>query len=56
MPNLHINCCLKLDFQKSELTKKGQVVYSQHQTPQGQSMAKPETPLLKIQVENTNLA
>ena len=38
-------------FPKGEPTCRGQVVNPRHQTPQGQSVAKPETPLQNIQVE-----
>ena len=51
MSNLQPNCCLKFDFQKVDQHAGGQVVNPQHQTLQGQSVAKPETPLQNIQVE-----
>ena len=51
MSNLQPNCCLKVDFQKRGQTCRSQVVNPRHQTPQGQSLAKPETPLQNIQVE-----
>ena len=47
MSNLQPNCCLKVDFQKVD---QHTVVNPRHQTPQGQSVAKPETPLQNIQV------
>ena len=48
MSNLQNYYHFKLDFQKSgptSWTYRGQVVDPCHQTPQGQSVAKPETPL-----------
>ena len=45
------NCCLNVEFQKSGPTYRRQVVNSRHQTPQGQSVAKPVTPLYNILVE-----
>ena len=45
MPNLQTYYHFKLDFSKSGPTYKGQVVNPWHQTPQGQSVAKPGTPL-----------
>ena len=50
MSNLQPNCCLEFDFQKVD-QHAGGVVNPRHQTPQGQSVAKPETPLQNIQVE-----
>ena len=41
----------KFDFQKVDQHAGGRVVTPRHQTPQGQSVAKPETPLQNIQVE-----
>ena len=41
----------KSRFPKSGQIYRRQVVNPRHQTPQGQSVAKPETPLQKIQVE-----
>ena len=41
----------KIRFPKGGPTCRRQVVNPQHQTPQGQSVAKPETPLQNIQVE-----
>ena len=41
----------KIRFPNGGPTCRGQVVNPQHQTPQGQSVAKPETPLQNIQVE-----
>ena len=41
----------KIRFSKSGPTCRRQVVNPRHQTPQGQSVAKPETPLQNIQVE-----
>ena len=41
----------KIQFPKGEPTCRRQVVKPRHQTPQGQSVAKPETPLQNIQVE-----
>ena len=41
----------KIRFPKGEPTYRRQVVNPRHQTPQGQSVAKPETPLQNIQVE-----
>ena len=41
----------KIRFPKGGATCRRQVVNPPHQTPQGQSVAKPETPLQKIQVE-----
>ena len=41
----------KIRFPKSGPTCRRQVVNPRHQTPQGQSVAKPETPLQNIQVE-----
>ena len=38
-------------FPKGGPTYRGQVVNPRHQKPQGQSVAKPETPLQNIQVE-----
>ena len=38
-------------FPKGGPTFRKQVVNPRHQTPQGQSVAKPETPLQNIQVE-----
>ena len=51
MSNLQPNARLKDDFQNNEHTYRRQVVNSRHQTPQGQSVAKPETLLQNIQVE-----
>ena len=41
----------KIQFPKGGPTCRRQVVNPRHQTPQGQSVAKPETPLQNIQVE-----
>ena len=41
----------KIRFPKGGPTCRRQVVNTRHQTPQGQSVAKPETPLQNIQVE-----
>ena len=41
----------KIRFQKGGPTCRRQVVNPRHQTPQKQSIAKPETPLQNIQVE-----
>ena len=41
----------KIRFPKGGLTCGRQVVNPRHQTPQGQSVAKPETPVWNIQVE-----
>ena len=41
----------KIRFPKGGPTCRRQVVNPWHQTPQGQSVAKPETPLQNIQVE-----
>ena len=41
----------KIRFPKGGQTCRRQVVNPRHQTPQGQSVAKPETPLQNIQVE-----
>ena len=52
MSNLQPNCCLKFDFQKVDQHAGGKcMVNPRHQTPQGQSVAKPETSLQNIQVE-----
>ena len=48
MSNLQPNCCLEFDFQKVDQHAGGKWLI---QTPQGQSVAKPETPLQNIQVE-----
>ena len=46
MSNLQTNYQFKLDFQKKvDQYAGGQVVNRRHQTPQGQSVAKPGTPL-----------
>ena len=45
MSNLQTYYHLKLDFQKNGQTYRRQVVNPWHQTPQGQSVAKPGTPL-----------
>ena len=42
-------------FPKSEPTYRRQVVNPWHQTPQGESVAKPETPSQNILVENVNM-
>ena len=47
IPNLHTNCVFR-DKPKSELSCRRQVVHPRPQTPQGESVAKPETPLLII--------
>ena len=44
MSNLQHNCCFKNWFPKGGPTCRRQVVNPRHQTPQGQSVAKPETP------------
>ena len=44
MSNLQPNCCLKVDFQKVDQYRR-QVVNQRHQTPQGQSVAKPPPPV-----------
>ena len=41
----------KIRFSKGGPTCRRQVLNPRHQTPQGQSVAKPETPLQNIQVE-----
>ena len=41
----------KIRFPKGGPTCRRQVVNPRHQTPQGQAVAKPETPLQNIQVE-----
>ena len=41
----------KIRFPKGGPTCRRQEVNTRHQTPQGQSVAKPETPLQNIQVE-----
>ena len=41
----------KIPFPKGGPTCRMEVVNPRHQTPQGQSVAKPETPLQNIQVE-----
>ena len=41
----------KIRFPKGGPTRRRQVVNPRHQTPQGQSVAKPETPLQSIKVE-----
>ena len=41
----------KIRFPKGRPTCRTQVVNPQHQRPQGQSAAKPETPLQNIQVQ-----
>ena len=41
----------KIRFPKGGPTCRRQVVNPRHQTPQGQSVIKPETPLQNIQVE-----
>ena len=41
----------KIRFPEGGPTCRMQVVNPRHQTPQGQSVAKPETPLQNIQVE-----
>ena len=41
----------KIDFQKVDQHERRQVVNPRHQTSQGQSVAKPETPLQNIKVE-----
>ena len=43
--NLQIYYHFQLDFQKVDQHTGGQVVNPRHQTPQGQSVAKPGTPL-----------
>ena len=48
MSNLQTYYHFKLDYQKSGPTYRGQVVNPRHQTPQGQSVAKPGTPLQHI--------
>ena len=47
MSNLQTYYHFKLDFQKVDqlITEPSQVVNPRHQTPQGQSVAKPGTPL-----------
>ena len=51
MSNLQPNCCLKFDFQKVNQHAGGKWLIHDTKTPQGQSVAKPETPLQNIQVE-----
>ena len=41
----------KIRFPEGGPTCRRQVINPRHQTPQGQSVAKPETPLQNIQVE-----
>ena len=48
MSNLQPNWCLKIDFQKVDQHALGKWLIL---TSQGQSFAKPETPLQNIQVE-----
>ena len=55
MSNLQTYYHFKLNFQKSGLTYRGQVVNPRYQTPQGQSVAKPGTPLQNILVGNVNM-
>ena len=45
MSNLQTYYHFKLDFQKVDQHTGGLVVNPRHQTPQGQSVAKPGTPL-----------
>ena len=45
MSNLQNYYHFKLDFRKVDQHTWGQVVNPQHQTPKGQSVAKPGTPL-----------
>ena len=54
MSNLQTYYPFKLDFQKSVPTYRRQVVNPRHQTWQGQSVAKPGTPLQNIPVGNVN--
>ena len=56
MSNLQTYYHFKLDFQKNVPTYIRQVVNPRHQTPQGQSFAKPGTPLYNILVGNVNMA
>ena len=51
MSNLQPNCCLKVEFQKVEQHAGGKWLIHDTQTPQGQSVAKPEIPLQNTQVE-----
>ena len=55
MSNLQTYYHFKLDFKKSGPTYRGQVVNPRHQPPQGQSVAKPGTPLWNILVGNVNM-
>ena len=45
----------KIRFTKDGPTCRRQVVNPRHQRPQGQSVAKPETPLQNIQVEKLDV-
>ena len=45
----------KIRFPKGGPTCRRQVVNPRHQTPQGQSVAKPETPLQNILVEKLDM-
>ena len=45
MSNLQNYYHFKLDLQKNGPTYRGQVINPRHQSPQGQSVAKPGTPL-----------
>ena len=58
MSNLQTHYHFKLDLKKVDLHTSAvrQLVNPQHQTPQGQSVAKPGTPLWNILAENLNMA
>ena len=53
--NLQTYYHFKIDFQKVDQPTGGQEVNSWHQTPQGQSVAKPGSPLEIILVGNVNI-
>ena len=52
MSNLQPNWCFQNRFPKCRPTCRRQVVNPRHQTLQGQSVAKPETPLQNIEYRN----
>ena len=54
MTNVQTNYFYKLDSKKWT-NKQRQVVYPRHQTPQGQSVANPGTPLEKIPIGNVSM-
>ena len=51
IPYVKSTAQLLFDIPKEGPTCRRQVVNLRHQTPQGQSVAKPETPLQNVQVE-----